>query len=150
MTTAGDEWPLFLYHGYSYDSKDPWNGLFRSALLVTVSLLFLDHDAYFWSPKAYKHIFTSPSSVDKEPKATHSGNARIHGMTCVSLPSLAYVATQVPTPLLFGSQPNCCFYRSDFPLACHLCSPGQTWQPTLSVFTIPFSSFSKTQKNVRK
>jgi hypothetical protein len=47
------------------------------------------------SMQAYKHIFTSPSSVDKEPKATRSGNARLHGMTCVTLPSIAYVATQV-------------------------------------------------------
>jgi hypothetical protein len=45
--------------------------------------------------QAYKHIFTSPSSVEKEPKATRSGNARIHGMTQVTLPSIAYVATQV-------------------------------------------------------
>ena len=45
--------------------------------------------------QAYKHIFTSPSSVDKEVKATRSGNARIHGMTRVTPASLAYVATQV-------------------------------------------------------
>ena len=48
-----------------------------------------------WRMQAYKHIFTSPSSVEKEPKATRSGNARIHGMTKVTLPSLAYVSTQV-------------------------------------------------------
>jgi len=79
MAVCGDQWPIFLYDGYSYDPEDPWNGLFRSALLVS----------------AYKHIFTSPSSVDKEPKATRSGNARIHGMTQVTLPSIAYIATQV-------------------------------------------------------
>jgi hypothetical protein len=45
--------------------------------------------------QAYKHVFTSPSSVDREPKATRSGNARIHGMTRVTLPSIAYIATQV-------------------------------------------------------
>jgi hypothetical protein len=45
--------------------------------------------------QAYKYIFTSPSSVDKEPKATRLGNARIHGMTRVTMPSIAYVATQV-------------------------------------------------------
>lgn len=45
--------------------------------------------------QAYKHIFTSPSSVDQEPKATRSGNARIHGMTAVTPASIAYVATQV-------------------------------------------------------
>ncbi|KAH7913392.1 hypothetical protein BJ138DRAFT_1002389 [Hygrophoropsis aurantiaca] len=79
MTVAGDQWPIFLYLGYNYNPDDPWNGLLRSQILVS----------------AYKHIFTSPSSVDKEPKATRSGNARIHGMTRVSAASIAYVATQV-------------------------------------------------------
>ena len=45
--------------------------------------------------QAFKHIFTSPSSVDQEPKATQSGNARIHGMHTVMKASTAYVATQV-------------------------------------------------------
>ena len=53
--------------------------------------------------QAYKHIFTSPSSVEKEPKATRSGNARIHGMTRVTMPSVAYVATQVSLPIFFMS-----------------------------------------------
>ncbi|KIM76841.1 hypothetical protein PILCRDRAFT_77388 [Piloderma croceum F 1598] len=79
MAVTGDQWPIFLYHGYSYGPEDPWNGLFRSSILVS----------------AYKHIFTSPSSVEKEPKATRSGNARIHGMTQVTSASIAYVATQV-------------------------------------------------------
>jgi hypothetical protein len=52
--------------------------------------------------QAYKHIFTSPSSVDKENRATRSGNARIHGMTCVTPASIAYIATQVPI-VLFSS-----------------------------------------------
>ena len=38
ITTTGDEWPLFLFHGFSYNPEDPWNGLFRSSLLVTVSV----------------------------------------------------------------------------------------------------------------
>ena len=33
--------------------------------------------------------------MEKEPKATRSGNARIHGMTQVTPGSIAYVATQV-------------------------------------------------------
>lgn len=45
--------------------------------------------------KAFRHVFTSPSSVDKEPKATRAGNARLHGMTNVTAASIAYVATQV-------------------------------------------------------
>ncbi|KIJ62743.1 hypothetical protein HYDPIDRAFT_93808, partial [Hydnomerulius pinastri MD-312] len=76
LQVAGDQWPVFLYANYTYDPKDPWNGLFRSGLL------------------AYKHVFTSPSSVDQEPKATRSGNARIHGMYSVTKASIVYVATQ--------------------------------------------------------
>lgn len=49
-------------------------------------------------PQGFKHVFTSPSSVDKEPKATRSGNARIHGMISVTLASIAYIATQVRFP----------------------------------------------------
>ncbi|KAH7919885.1 hypothetical protein BV22DRAFT_1050765 [Leucogyrophana mollusca] len=79
MTVSGDQWPIFLYSSYNYDPEDPWNGLLRSQILVS----------------AYKHIFTSPSSVDREPKATRSGNARIHGMTRVTPASIAYIATQV-------------------------------------------------------
>ena len=37
IAPSGDQWPIFLYHGYNYDSEDPWNGLLRSALLVSVS-----------------------------------------------------------------------------------------------------------------
>ncbi|KAG6913971.1 hypothetical protein DXG01_003232 [Tephrocybe rancida] len=75
----GDEWPVFIYAGYSYDSEVPWTGAFRSTLLLN----------------AFKHIFTSPSSIEKENKATRSGNARIHGMVSVTPASIAYVATQV-------------------------------------------------------
>jgi hypothetical protein len=45
--------------------------------------------------QAFKHILTSPSSVEKENRATRSGNAHIHGMTRVTSASIAYVATQV-------------------------------------------------------
>lgn len=61
-------------------------------------------DFVFFTSKAFKHIFTSPSSVEKEPTATRSGNARIHGMTCVTIPSLAYVATQVSIKIFLPSR----------------------------------------------
>ncbi|KAG1879453.1 hypothetical protein C8R48DRAFT_767706 [Suillus tomentosus] len=60
----GDQWPLFLYAGYVYDPDAPWQGLLRSDILIC----------------GFKHVFTSPSSVEKEPKATRSGNAYLHGM----------------------------------------------------------------------
>ncbi|KAF7975056.1 hypothetical protein HWV62_10555 [Athelia sp. TMB] len=76
----GVHWPLFLYENHEYNREDPWKGLFKGKLLV----------------RAYKHVFTSPSSANnEEAKATRSGNARIHGMSKVTLASIAYVATQV-------------------------------------------------------
>jgi hypothetical protein len=94
LMMMGDEWPIFIYQGYTYDPNDPWKGLFRSSLLVKVRLCLssLISPSYF---QAFKYVFTSPSSVEKEPKATRSGNAHIHGMVCITLPSVTYIATQV-------------------------------------------------------
>ncbi|KAG1764151.1 hypothetical protein EDD22DRAFT_979141 [Suillus occidentalis] len=78
---------------YIYDPDDPWCGLLRSRLLVC----------------AYKHVFTSPSSVEKEPKATRSGNARLHGMICVTIASISYIATQVR----FALSSSSVFSRTD-------------------------------------
>ncbi|KAG2752732.1 hypothetical protein P692DRAFT_201838219 [Suillus brevipes Sb2] len=93
MLVCGDQWPIFLYTQYIYDLDDPWCGLLRSRLLVC----------------AYKHVFTSPSSVEKEPKATRSGNARLHGMTCVTIASISYIATQVR----FALSSSSVFSRTD-------------------------------------
>ncbi|KAG1791016.1 uncharacterized protein HD556DRAFT_1241238 [Suillus plorans] len=79
LLVCGDQWPVFLYAHHTYDAEDLWCGLLRSRLLVC----------------AYKHVFTSPSSVDREPKATRSGNAHLHGMNSVTVASIAYIATQV-------------------------------------------------------
>ena len=94
---AGDQGTLLLYADCKYDPEEPWDGLFRNKLLVWVCFQCL---VFFFfveacDLQAFKHIFTSPSSVEKEAKATRSGNARIHGMTRVTTASLAYVATQV-------------------------------------------------------
>ncbi|KAH6896068.1 hypothetical protein BKA70DRAFT_1438761 [Coprinopsis sp. MPI-PUGE-AT-0042] len=93
LIVAGDQWPVFLYKDFKFNKDNVWDGLFRSALLVS----------------AFRHIFTSPSSVDREPRASRSGNARIHGMKKVTIPSLAYVATQVRFAL--SSSPT--FSRTD-------------------------------------
>ncbi|KAF6756502.1 hypothetical protein DFP72DRAFT_846797 [Ephemerocybe angulata] len=81
LVPSGDLWPRFLYRSYEYNPDNPWQGLFRSSLLVS----------------AFKHVFTSPSSVGKQgvSRATRSSNARIHGMKAVTVPSIAYIATQV-------------------------------------------------------
>ncbi|KAG1898357.1 uncharacterized protein F5891DRAFT_1129538 [Suillus fuscotomentosus] len=90
---SGDQWPMFLYSGYHYDPDDPWKGLLRSEILTF----------------GFKHVFTSPSSVDKEPKATCSGNAYLHGMKSVTKGSLAYVATQIR----FALSSSSVFSRTD-------------------------------------
>ncbi|KAJ3539621.1 hypothetical protein NMY22_g4650 [Coprinellus aureogranulatus] len=87
IAIAGSHWPIFVYKNEVYDCENPWKGLFRNEILV----------------KAFKHIFTSPSSVEDEPKATRSGNARLHGMTHVTPGSLAYVFTQVRFALTSAS-----------------------------------------------
>ncbi|KZT20577.1 hypothetical protein NEOLEDRAFT_1025785, partial [Neolentinus lepideus HHB14362 ss-1] len=77
----GTYWANFIYEG-KYDKELPWIGLLRGPLLV----------------KGYKHVFTSPSSVDKDDgdsSATRSGNAQINGMTSVTPASIAYVAVQI-------------------------------------------------------
>ncbi|KZP02582.1 hypothetical protein FIBSPDRAFT_915479 [Athelia psychrophila] len=94
LAVPGEHWPLFVYENFTYDHEHPFNGLFKSAILVC----------------AYKHIFTSPSSVDHESKATRSGNARIHGMSEVTLASIAYVATQVR----FALSSTSTFSRTDY------------------------------------
>ncbi|KIM71880.1 hypothetical protein PILCRDRAFT_16629 [Piloderma croceum F 1598] len=86
MAVPGDLWPIFLYHGYNFDPEDPWNGLFRSSLLIS----------------GYKYIFTSPSSIEKEAKATRSGNARIHGMTQVTSASIAYIRFALSSSPIFS------------------------------------------------
>ncbi|KAJ2921265.1 hypothetical protein H1R20_g15827, partial [Candolleomyces eurysporus] len=94
LVPSGDLWPLFLYQGHQYNPEDPWAGLFRGRLLVS----------------AYKHVFTSPSSVDShKSRATRSCNAQIHGMKSVTIPSIAYISTQVQFAL--SSTPT--FSRSD-------------------------------------
>ncbi|KAG2097499.1 uncharacterized protein F5147DRAFT_747452 [Suillus discolor] len=89
----GDQWPMFLYAGYVYDSEDPWGGLLRSEILVS----------------GFKHVFMSPSSVDKEPKATRSGNAYLHGMKSATKGSLAYIAMQIR----FSLSSSSVFSRTD-------------------------------------
>ena len=39
LMVSEDQWPIFIYQGYNYNSEDPWNGLFCSSLLVLVSQL---------------------------------------------------------------------------------------------------------------
>lgn len=79
-----------------------------------------------------------------EPKATRSGNARIHGMTQVTVASIAYVATQVLYYTTFVRFfPLLLLHRSDSPYHLLQHSLGPIPSPTLNVSTTVFSNFLK-------
>ncbi|KAG2347117.1 hypothetical protein BDR05DRAFT_974185 [Suillus weaverae] len=93
-TVHGNQWPMFLYAGYEYDPEAPWKGLLRGEILIFVSLVL-------------KHVFMSPSLVDREPKAMRSSNTYLHSMKSVTKGSLAYVTTQVQFALSSSSVFSC-------------------------------------------
>ena len=69
-----------------------------SSRYIPVNIAHMFTNAVTGTMQAYKHVFTSPSSVDSdETKATKSGNARIHGMSSVTPASIIYIATQAST-----------------------------------------------------
>ena len=54
ITPSGDQWPLLLYEDQKYDLDEPWDGLFRCKLLVSVGfILYLMIQAYF---RVNRHI----------------------------------------------------------------------------------------------
>ncbi|KIM60338.1 hypothetical protein SCLCIDRAFT_26681, partial [Scleroderma citrinum Foug A] len=77
IQVVGDQWPVFLYSDYVFFD------------LITI---LLQPNCRI---QAFKHVFTSPSSMEQEPKVTRSGNARLHGMRSITKASIVYVATQV-------------------------------------------------------
>ncbi|TEB18471.1 hypothetical protein FA13DRAFT_1648706 [Coprinellus micaceus] len=93
LSVTGDVWPTFLYHG-GFNADNPWEGLLKGDILVL----------------AYKYVFTSPSSVDNETRATRSGNAEIHGMKGVTIASVAYIAT---LQVRFALSSSAVFSRND-------------------------------------
>ncbi|KAJ2921658.1 hypothetical protein H1R20_g15434, partial [Candolleomyces eurysporus] len=80
LAPTAEVWPAFVYRGGKRNPRNPWDGLFRGELIYD----------------GFKHVFIAPSSVGEESsRATRSGNAQIHGMTSVTIASLAYIATIV-------------------------------------------------------
>lgn len=88
-------WPTFLYENGRFNANNPTNGLFKGILLV----------------KAFKHIFTSPTSVLKmntetddphlkkrqkcDERRTRSHVASLLGMKSVCPRAIAYIAVQL-------------------------------------------------------
>jgi len=38
LAVKGDQWPLILYAKQEFNPEDPWDGLFRSELLIWVRI----------------------------------------------------------------------------------------------------------------
>ena len=37
ILVTGDQWPIFLYADFTFDPEEPWKGLLRSIILVSVT-----------------------------------------------------------------------------------------------------------------
>jgi len=75
LLIPGDQWPLFLYAGESFDKEDPWKGLFRSSILVSVSLSMPRTGRLFC--KACPCTRVTSTSSPRQPQLTTS--TRQHG-----------------------------------------------------------------------
>ena len=110
-----------MYKNGRFNANNPTNGLFKGILLVKVctqdctchiAVRFLIHG------KAFKHIFTSSTSVLKmntetndphlkkrqkcDERCMHSHVASLLGMKSVCPRAIAYIAVQVSLPFLVG------------------------------------------------
>jgi hypothetical protein len=70
MAVTGDQWPIFLFHGYTYDPDDPWNGLFRSTILVSVrpsslTLIYFDVNCILRHISTYSRL---PALSKRSPR----------------------------------------------------------------------------------
>ena len=106
--------------------------------------------------KAFRHIFTSPSSVKNDCKATQSGNAWIHGMTHVTKASIAYTATQVSTrtttisECIWTEGAMAWFNRFALRYHCLWQSAGQTPQQIQSTFIWAWQTFWMILRKLKK
>ncbi|EJD46774.1 hypothetical protein AURDEDRAFT_39892, partial [Auricularia subglabra TFB-10046 SS5] len=107
IKVKGENWQRFLYKDIgAFDTNpkllenDPWDGFMQNELLVM----------------CFKHVFTSPSSADKENTdeavTVRSGNADLHGMDEVTIGSLA-VSPADRSQLRFALSSAGAFSKSD-------------------------------------
>jgi hypothetical protein len=57
MPVRGDQWPMLVYADQEYDPEEPWEGLFRSRILVWVRMHLSSSSAI--DSVAYRHLSTS-------------------------------------------------------------------------------------------
>ena len=55
LAVRGDQWPLLVYANQEFDPEDPWNGLFRSRLLIWVGHLTPSPSPFLLLFPTYRH-----------------------------------------------------------------------------------------------
>lgn len=68
---AGDQWPIFVYKDSKYDPENPWDGLFRSVLLVSVGSITY---VYCWD--IHQFIANRHTNTFSPPRAQLTMNQR--------------------------------------------------------------------------
>jgi len=95
ISISGDNWPIFLYHGYNYNPEDPWNCLLRSAVLVSVSRTFSASNPEE-SPPPYLRLINIYSHL----RARSTKNLKLHDpVTLVSMAWRTLRDLPLPTSL---------------------------------------------------
>ena len=81
MPVCDDQCPMLMHADQEHDPQEPWQGLLRGQRpdfhLGSHEFALFIHHCLFCCAEAYRHIFTSPSSLVKEVKATRLGNVSI-------------------------------------------------------------------------
>jgi hypothetical protein len=90
------EWPAFLYDQKQYNPKYEETGILKGEVLVQVCFSLLFNICMLTFQKAFRHIFTGPSSaICGRSESTKPSKAQLHGLTAVTARTIAYAAVQV-------------------------------------------------------
>ena len=156
MVVAGDQWPIFLYNRYCYDPKDPWNGLFRSVLLVSVSIFTFSWNFCLGWQICSRHINTSshprvPLKRNQRPPDLEmhasmgwqkSREPLLHTLLLRQVQTILFLFLHISDE--YG------WNQVQFALSSSPVFPGQTPSPTLRGFITPSLTFSKMLKKMRR
>ena len=77
MPVCGDQWPMLMHADQEHDPQEPWEGLFRGQrpdfCLGSHAFVLFIHRCLFRRAEAYRHIFTSPSSLVERGESNKIG-----------------------------------------------------------------------------
>lgn len=152
MLVPGDQWPVFIYAGFEYDEENPWKGLFKSSILVSVSW-FTDHPSQMhikcWVGLQTCIHFSQLSGEDHQGDTFRECYNSWHDMRYFSIHCLhCYSGTWFTLFIVFNSAH--CFIRHDLLSALHRFSPELIQPQIRKDFTPVFWSGLTTPMSRRK